>query len=338
MLLLGFLLCFQSDAWSEAETALAARMAEKIQALEPQFTSYNSAVSRYEKDMLAVNRAMNNLNSLTEQYKGLDAKYAEATKYTSQSGELALKRNDLQTSMRQTATIIEQLTKEAHVSLERATTRANTLMRAAYDIKFADSTSKVASQLKSALARQILYLQNGVNFKQTDAHAIFRGVQATENMPKVSRMGASTEQTIEIKAGSETRSMKLRAGDYMLMKTTNDGISRVQIQGFTPEGRVVVKDSLAPAIRGMSSMQPFVVDFEKIAEVSVYKKGNGTLDAQISKDSASQRMRIRWTNGQRFNAAQLNQWERFRSPQMGNNPSTLVAPKQTTVGAPGTAR
>lgn len=312
----------------------AVRMAERAEMMKPEIAKYEMAVKSYEANAQAQTRAMNQLRTLSEQYKALDEKYQDMTKYTSQSGENASKRNTIQQQMRETANTLEKLNPEVQRTLDRATRQGRELMRISIEKKFSIYPARVAHELKSLVGKQILYLQNGQTMKFSHSEAFFRAVQLTEEMPKVKAIDSTTERKVDVKVGSETRSMNLKPNETLVIRTVNDGLSRVQVQGFTSQGQVIVKD-LFPnaAIRGMSSGQNYILDFTKLTEVTAYHSSQKASLNADSKETPKQKLRIQASNMQRFEVARLNQWERFRSPQQGNGPVTS-APRPGSVGTP----
>ena len=329
MIFLSLLYC--SLGVADSVTGLVSGLGE----VESAARQFEDAARRYERNQNAQNSAMEQLKERTERYRTLEAKYEGMTKYTSQSGSNSLDRALLQQQIRETATTLEGLNRQTSESYKNALESGKKFRAVAFKNKVSPYAGSLSHFISNPTARQIQYVLNGQALKVEASELAFRGIQMTQNMEKPKTIEKIPEKTIEIKVGSETRSLNVKTGEYLMMRTTNDGIARVKVEGFTPKGDLVVRNILPPAISNMGPKTAFVMDFTKIAEVTTFNtKQAPPLEAEIT-GSKRQTIRLQMTQMQRFTFANNNHLDKFKSPQIGNAPNNWGESPRTGVTSPG---
>lgn len=325
MLFLSFLYCFAIHA--DSITGLSSGLGD----VEVAARNFDDAARRYERNLQQQSQFMEQLRTRTEQYRALQAQYDCTVKYTASSTANALDRATIQQQIRETVTTLEGLNKKTTESYNNAMESGKKFRSLALKNKVNPYAGSMAHFINNPTARQIQYVLNGQALKVEASETVFRGLQMTQQMEKPKTIEKLPEKAVEIKVGLEPRTLNMKTGEYLVIKTTNEGLARVKIEGFTPNGQVVVRDVLPPAISNMSSRTPYVVDFTKVAEVTTFNsKQAPPLEMDVS-GPKRQTLRIQPTMMQRLVVVQLQQFDKLKSPQMGNA-TNVVAPSNGPLG------
>ncbi len=329
MIFLSLLYC--SLGVADSVTGLVSGLGE----VESAARQFEDAARRYERNFNAQNSAMEQLRERTERYRTLEAKYDGMTKYTSQSGSNSLDRAQLQQQIRETANTLETLNRQTSESYKNALESGRKFRAVAFKNKVNPYAGSMSQFVSNPTARQIQYVLNGQALKVEASEQAFRGIQMTQQMEKPKIIEKVPEKMIEIKVSTETRTMNVKVGEFLVMRTTNDGLVRAKIEGFTPKGDLVVRNILPPAISNMGPKTPYVMDFTKIAEVTTFNaKQAPPLELEIT-GPKRQTLRLQPTHLQRFTFAYNNHLDKLKSPQTGNAPNTIGGSPRTGVTSPG---